>query len=108
VDAVADFGQVFGDDIDPGAIETTRFDIDQINAALAAAFPATGAPVDGTASAGGAAGPLPEPLGELVAAIRVPSYAGNCGACSRPPTWTSRCSSTPRPRPEWSARTPGC
>ena len=67
-DAVAEFDRIFGDDIDPGAIETTRFDIDEINAALAAEFPASGA------SASSAAGPLPEPLGELVAAIRVPSY----------------------------------
>ncbi len=65
--AVADFAQIFGDDVDPGEIGTTRFDIDQINTALAAAFPAA------RASAGGTTGPLPEPLGELVAAVRVPS-----------------------------------
>ena len=66
--ALTDFRQIFDDDVDPGAIGTTGFDVDQINAALAAAFPATGA------SAGGAAGPLPQPLGQLVAAIRVPAY----------------------------------
>ena len=65
--AVADFAQIFGDDVDPGDIGTTRFDVDQINTTLAAAFPATGA------SAGGTTGPLPGPLGELVAAVRVPS-----------------------------------
>jgi len=65
--AVADFAQIFGDDVDPGDIGTTPFDMDQINTALAAAFPATGA------SAGGTTGPLPGPLGELVAAVRVPS-----------------------------------
>ena len=71
-DAVADFAQIFGDDIDPGAIGTTRFDLDQINEALAASFPATGTSA-GT-SAGTGAGPLPEPLGELAADIRIPSY----------------------------------
>ena len=50
------------------AIGTTRFDLDQINEALAASFPATGT------SVGTGAGPLPEPLGELAADIRVPSY----------------------------------
>jgi hypothetical protein len=45
-DAVAEFEHVFGDDIDPGAIGTTRFDIGEINAALAATFPATAQPGD--------------------------------------------------------------
>ncbi len=40
-DAVAEFERIFGDDIGPGATGTTRFDIDEINAALAAEFPAT-------------------------------------------------------------------
>jgi hypothetical protein len=69
-DAVAEFEHVFGGDIDPGAIGTTRFDIGEINAALAAAFPATAsAGVGEAASAGG----FPEPLGELVSAIRASS-----------------------------------
>jgi hypothetical protein len=68
-DAVAEFERVFGGEIDPGAIGTTCFDIGRINAALAAAFPATGSPGAGR---GGAAsgGNLPEPLGELVSAVR--------------------------------------
>ena len=62
---MAEFERVFGGDIDPGAIGTTRFDIGEINAALAAAFPATAsAEVGEAASVGG----LPEPLGELVSA----------------------------------------
>jgi Plasmid pRiA4b ORF-3-like protein len=43
-DAVAEFGRVFGDEVDPGAVHTTRFDISRINAALAAGFPATAPP----------------------------------------------------------------
>lgn len=74
-DAIAEFEHVFGGDIDPGAIGTTRFDAEEINAALAAEFPASTASgrdrggVDGAASAGS----LPEPLGELVAAVRDPA-----------------------------------
>ena len=69
-DAVAEFERVFGGDIDPGAIGTTRFDIGEINAVLAAAFPdPASAGVGEAASAGG----YPGPLDELVAAIRAPS-----------------------------------
>ncbi len=67
-DAVAEFERIFGGEIDPGAIGTTRFDIGKINAALAAAFPATALPRAG--HGGVAAGGLPEPLGELVSAVR--------------------------------------
>lgn len=71
-DAVMEFDRVFGDDIYPGAIGTTRFDVDEINSALAAEFPV--GPVYGH-DRGGAGGPapagaLPGPLGELVAAVR--------------------------------------
>jgi hypothetical protein len=65
-DAVAEFEHVFGGDIDPGAIGTTRFDIGEINAALATAFPATASP----GVRHGAAGSLPGPLGELVSVVR--------------------------------------
>jgi len=66
-DAVAEFERVFGGEIDPGAIGTTRFDIGEINAALAAAFPAT---VSTGRGAPASADSLPGPLGELVSAIR--------------------------------------
>ena len=69
-DAVAEFGRIFGSEIDPGAIGVTRFDIGKINAALAAAFPATASPGTGH---GAPAGGLPEPLGELVSAVRDPA-----------------------------------
>jgi len=68
-DAVAEFHRVFGGEVDPGAVRTVRFDIDTINAELAAAFPATpsrGAGYCGAASAGGLSGSL----GELVSAVR--------------------------------------
>jgi Plasmid pRiA4b ORF-3-like protein len=67
-DAVAEFGRIFGDEIDPGAIHTPRFDIGKINVALAAAFPATVPP--GAGHGGAAAGGVPGPLGELVSAVR--------------------------------------
>jgi pRiA4b ORF-3-like protein len=67
-DAVAEFDRIFGGEIDPGAIGRTRFDIGKINAALAAAFPATAS--SGPGPGGAAAGALPEPLGELVSAVR--------------------------------------
>jgi len=67
VDAVAEFERVFGDDIDPGAIGTTRFDIGEINAALVAEFPAT---LSAERGAPASADSLPGPLGELVSAIR--------------------------------------
>jgi hypothetical protein len=68
-DAVAEFGRTFGAEIDPGAIGTARFDMGQINAALAAAFPATPSPGAGHGGAAPAGG-LPGPLGELVSAVR--------------------------------------
>ena len=79
-DAVAEFERVFGGDIDPGAIGTTRFDIGEINAALAAAFPATAsAGVGEAASADG----YPGPLGELVSAIRASSARPGTAALAR-------------------------
>lgn len=68
-DAVAEFEDFYGAEIDPEAIGTTRFDIGEINAALAMTFPAAaaaGAGRGGEASAG----TLPEPLSELVSAVR--------------------------------------
>lgn len=68
-EAVAELHRFFGGDIDPEDIQTTRFDISEINTALTAAFPAITSPAarpDEPASAGG----LPGPLGELVSAIR--------------------------------------
>jgi hypothetical protein len=70
-EAVAELEHFYGGDIDPEAIETTRFDIGEINAALTA-FPGTTSPAarhDAAASAGGP-GELPGPLGELVSAVR--------------------------------------
>jgi Plasmid pRiA4b ORF-3-like protein len=73
-DAIAEFERIFGDDIDPGAVGTTRFDLDEINAALAAEFPASPAAGRGRGGAASAsAGSLPEPLSELIAAIRDPA-----------------------------------
>jgi Plasmid pRiA4b ORF-3-like protein len=40
-EAAAEWEHIFGRDVDPEAIHTTRFDISEINTALAAAFPAT-------------------------------------------------------------------
>ncbi len=40
-EAVAEWEHIFGGDVDPEAIHTTRFDISEINTALTAAFPAT-------------------------------------------------------------------
>ncbi len=71
-DAVAEFERIFGDEVDPGDIGTTRFDIEQINVALAAAFPATTSPGAGQGGATSASG-LPGPLGELVSAVRDPA-----------------------------------
>jgi hypothetical protein len=71
-DAVVEFERIFGDEVEPGAIETTCFDVDDVNAALAAEFAADTAPGrdrDGLGSAGG----LPGPVGELVTAIRYPA-----------------------------------
>jgi Plasmid pRiA4b ORF-3-like protein len=68
-DAVAEFERTFGGEIDPGAIGTTPFDIGKINAALADAFPAAASPGAGHGGAASASG-LPEPLGELVSAVR--------------------------------------
>jgi Plasmid pRiA4b ORF-3-like protein len=71
-DAVIDFERAFGDEVDSGAIGATRFDIDEINAALAAEFPASAA--SGRDHGGsGSLSALPGPLGELVAAIRHPA-----------------------------------
>ena len=47
-EAVAELEHFFGGDIDPEAVDTTRFDIDEINKALAAAFPASTSPGAGT------------------------------------------------------------
>jgi hypothetical protein len=67
-DAVVEFEHVFGYEIEPGALGTTRFDVEEINAALAGEFPA------GTSSGrAGPTAPLPEPLGELVTAVRDPA-----------------------------------
>jgi hypothetical protein len=41
---VAELEHFFGGDIDPEAIGMTRFDIGEINTALAAAFPASTSP----------------------------------------------------------------
>ena len=71
-DAVAEFERLFGDDIDPGAIGTTRFDLEEINAALTAEFPASTGPARDRGGAA-SAGTLPEPLGELIAAVRDPA-----------------------------------
>ncbi len=57
---MAELDHVFGRDIDPEAIETTRFDIGEINTVLAAAFPASTSPGAGqgeAASVGGLPGP---------------------------------------------------
>jgi len=43
-EAVAELEHFFGGDIDPEALDTTPFDIDEINTALAAAFPASTSP----------------------------------------------------------------
>ena len=43
-EAVAELEHFFGGDIDPEVIDRTRFDIDEINTALAAAFPASTSP----------------------------------------------------------------
>jgi pRiA4b ORF-3-like protein len=72
-DAVAEFGRIFGDGIDPGAIGVTRFDLDQIKAALAAEFPAGMLSGRGRSEVAGSAGTLPEPLSELVADVRDPA-----------------------------------
>jgi Plasmid pRiA4b ORF-3-like protein len=69
-DAVVEFERVFGDDVDPGEIGTTCFDADEVNAALAAEFPAD--PASGN-DGFGQADNLPEPVGELLAAIRYPA-----------------------------------
>jgi hypothetical protein len=71
-DAVAEFEYIYGAEIDPECIGTTRFDIGEINTALAATFPgaeASGAGRGAVASAGS----LPGALAELVPAVRVPS-----------------------------------
>ena len=68
-DAVAEFERTFGTEIDPEAIGTTHFDIGRVNAALAAAFPATASPGAGQGGAASTGG-LPEPLGEIVSAVR--------------------------------------
>jgi Plasmid pRiA4b ORF-3-like protein len=75
VDAVAEFARIFGDDVDPGAIGTSRFDLDQISATLAAEFPAGTLSGGRRSEAGGSAwaANLPEPLGELVAAVGDPA-----------------------------------
>jgi Plasmid pRiA4b ORF-3-like protein len=70
--AVIDFERVFGDHVGLGAIDTTFLDVDEINAALGAEFPA--GVVSGRDRGGsGSLGSLPEPLGELAAAIRNPA-----------------------------------
>ena len=59
-EAVAELEHFFGGDIDPASLDTTRFDIDEINTALAVAFPASTSPGAGrgaVASAGGVRGP---------------------------------------------------
>jgi hypothetical protein len=68
-EAVAELEHFFGGDIDPEAIATTPFDIAEINAALAAALPATSSPGARHGEAASAGG-LPGPLGELVSAVR--------------------------------------
>jgi hypothetical protein len=68
-EAVAESERVFGRDIDPEAIDMTRFDISEINTALAAAFPASTSPGAGQGEAASAGG-LPGPLGELVSVVR--------------------------------------
>jgi hypothetical protein len=71
-DAVIEVERAFGDEVDPGAIGTTPFDIDEINAALAAEFPA--GPASGRDRGGfGSAGSFPEPVGELVTATGYPA-----------------------------------
>jgi Plasmid pRiA4b ORF-3-like protein len=71
-DAVVEFERVFGEDVDPGEIGTTCFDADEINSALAAEFPA--GPASGRDRNGlGSAESLPEPVGELLTAIRYPA-----------------------------------
>jgi Plasmid pRiA4b ORF-3-like protein len=71
-DVVLEFERIFGDDVEPAEIGTTHFDIDEINAALATEFPPR--PASGRDRGGlGSAGSLPEPVGELVAAIRYPA-----------------------------------
>jgi len=74
-DAVAELARILGDDVDPGAIGTSRFDLDQISATLAAEFPAGTLSGGRHSEAGGSAWAaiLPEPLGELVAAVRDPA-----------------------------------
>ena len=71
-DAVAEFERTFGSDVNTGTFPTARFDIGQINAELAAAFPATPSPGAGDGGADPAGG-LPGPLGELVSAVRDPA-----------------------------------
>ena len=68
-EAVAESEHVFGRDIDPEAIDMTRFDISEINTALAAAFLASTSPGAGQGEAASAGG-LPGPLGELVSVVR--------------------------------------
>jgi hypothetical protein len=67
-EAAAELKRYFGGEVDPEDNEMTRFDIGEINAALAAAFPATSssATSHNEASVSG----LPALLGELVSAIR--------------------------------------
>ena len=67
--AVAEFADTYGDDVEPGDMPTTAFDLSEINRVLAgldlAADPVSGAGQPGPA--------LPEPLNELASAIRVPA-----------------------------------
>ncbi len=67
-EAVAELEHFFGGDIAPEAIDTTRFDIGEINTVLAAAFPASSSPGAGAGAGAGAgqgevasAGDLPGP-----------------------------------------------
>ncbi len=66
---MAELEHFFGGDINPEAIDTTRFDIGEISTVLAAAFPATTSPAAGPGEAASASG-LPGPLGELVSAVQ--------------------------------------
>lgn len=67
-EAAAELKRYYGGEVDPEDSEMTRFDIGEINAALAAAFPATKSRV--TRHNEELVSGLPRPLGELVSAIR--------------------------------------
>jgi hypothetical protein len=95
-EATAEHQRIFGTGIDAQVTDAARFDVSEINAKLAAEFPAFSTPRasnPGDAPAGG----LPGPLAGLVSTVQTSAGRRELQHCSTQPASVSR--SGPRRRP---------